>query len=89
MMDNTIHYMGYHLEKSAGIGSAIAGMARGIGRFAKAPLRTTAKTLLWSRAKPGTIGQNISRELGYGWKWGGGLGLASIAATPMFTQRSI
>lgn len=89
MMNNTIHYMGLSIEKSASLGGVVAGIASGIGRFAKAPIKTTAKTLFWSRAKPGTIGKNVKRELSYGWKWGGGLGLASTAATPFFTQRQI
>lgn len=88
-----LQYMRMALEKEAGIGQTIAKQApkiwAGLKGFAKKPISTTMKKLFWTRAKPGTIGKNVASEVGYGVKWGGGLGVAGIAASPLFTSRNI
>ena len=87
-----IHYMRMAMEKDAGfesIGRFGMKALKGLKSFANKPISATLKKLFWTRAKPGEIGKNIKSELGYGVKWGGGLAVGGVVATPMFTSRNI
>jgi len=88
-----LQYVRTAMEKDAAFASTIARhggrILSGLKSFAQKPFSTTMKKLFLTRAKPGTIGKNVRSELGFGIKWGGGLGLAGTAATPFFTSRNI
>jgi hypothetical protein len=91
-----IYYIRIAMEKDAGLASIGSSMLRhgskiigGIRSFAHKPISTTMKRLFWTRAKPGEYMKGIKGELGFGAKWGGGLGATGIVATPLFTQRDI
>lgn len=80
-----ISYMRIAMEKDAAWG----GIVKGIKSFASHPIRSTAKKLLWSRAKWRDVPKNIYNEAGYGLKYGVGIAAGGVAASPFFLHNKV